>query len=314
MDKKEFTIPVFDPRALESNLYRARGEVFQPHIHDFSMIFHINRIEDFLQMIGIPTEEDRHPYRLTVFQFMFLTAGRCIRSKGLRRYEFGSDTFFIVPPYEITSMEFISDDARGFFCYFLPDLLLVDHVPIDLISDLPFQNFNSNPAIPVSGDTVDLLVTLLTRLETEYKKGKKCRQEVLRAYLQALSAELTPFVPKNTAPSADEDYYIADQFRKALAQHIYEYRKTGDYARLLRIPIRRLNQCVKNISGKGANELIQDMILLESKVLLKQTSLSISEITYKLGQNHISNFVRFFKAKTGMSPGEYRNSLKKETV
>ncbi len=80
--------------------------------------------------------------------------------------------------------------------------------------------------------------------------------------------------------------------------------------RMLKITSGRLNKCVKNITGKRVNELIQDMILLESKVLLKQTSLSISEITYKLGQKHVSNFVRLFKLKTGMSPGEYRSTLK----
>jgi AraC-like DNA-binding protein len=55
-----------------------------------------------------------------------------------------------------------------------------------------------------------------------------------------------------------------------------------------------------------------DPRMLESKVLLKQTSLSISEISYKLGQFHVSNFVRLFKSKTGISPGEYRSSANDE--
>jgi AraC family transcriptional regulator, transcriptional activator of pobA len=309
MDKQEFIIPTFDPGMLESKLFRSGGDVFQPFIHTFSMVFHINRIEDYIRKVKVPSETDLHPYRLTVFQFMFLTEGRCIRSKGLSAYEFGKGTFFLVSPYEISTNEFMSEDARGFYCYFDLDLLSFDYKLKDLLSDFPFLNFNGNSVITVDGDSIDLILNLIIRLETEYKKEKECRSEVLKAYLMALFVELSPFVKSNPNASGDIDYRITEQFRKALAQHIYVNRKTEEYARMLKISPDRLNRCVKNITGKRASELIQDMILLESKVLLKQTSLSVSEITYKLGQNHISNFVRFFKSKTGMSPGEYRSSI-----
>lgn len=49
------------------------------------------------------------------------------------------------------------------------------------------------------------------------------------------------------------------------------------------------------------------MLLLEAKVLLKQTNLNISEIAFKIGKNEISDFARFFKVKTGMRTSEYRD-------
>ncbi|NSW93512.1 MAG: hypothetical protein HPY62_02255 [Bacteroidales bacterium] len=52
--------------------------------------------------------------------------------------------------------------------------------------------------------------------------------------------------------------------------------------------------------------------MLESKVLLKQTSFSISEILFSLSQIHESNFVRFFKSKPGISPGEYRKITRRK--
>ena len=55
------------------------------------------------------------------------------------------------------------------------------------------------------------------------------------------------------------------------------------------------------------------MLLLEAKVLLKQTSLSISEITFQIGRNEIADFTRFFKTKTGMNPGEYRKMVNPES-
>jgi AraC-like DNA-binding protein len=48
------------------------------------------------------------------------------------------------------------------------------------------------------------------------------------------------------------------------------------------------------------------MILLEAKVLLAQTDLSVSEIAYQIGKQDPSNFGRFFRTKMGITPKEYR--------
>ena len=73
-----------------------------------------------------------------------------------------------------------------------------------------------------------------------------------------------------------------------------------------------MNKCVKSVTGQSAHDLLSEMILLEATVLLKQTSQSVSEIAYHVGRNEISDFVRFFKSKTGMSPGEYRKMANPE--
>ena len=52
--------------------------------------------------------------------------------------------------------------------------------------------------------------------------------------------------------------------------------------------------------------MINEMLLLEVKVLLKQTNLNVTEIAYKVGKNEASDFVRFIKKQTGIRPSEYR--------
>jgi AraC family transcriptional regulator, transcriptional activator of pobA len=50
------------------------------------------------------------------------------------------------------------------------------------------------------------------------------------------------------------------------------------------------------------------MRILESKVLLKQTDKSISEIADAIGKEDPSDFSRFFKLKTGQTPNQYRKA------
>jgi AraC family transcriptional regulator, transcriptional activator of pobA len=45
------------------------------------------------------------------------------------------------------------------------------------------------------------------------------------------------------------------------------------------------NRSVKTVKGKTAHEILTDMVILEAKVMLRQTDLSIAEITFKLAEN-----------------------------
>jgi AraC-like DNA-binding protein len=46
-------------------------------------------------------------------------------------------------------------------------------------------------------------------------------------------------------------------------------------------------------------------VILEAKTLLKYSNLQISEIAVKLSDQTPSNFARFFKTQTGITPKEY---------
>ncbi|MDH4460543.1 MAG: helix-turn-helix transcriptional regulator [Flectobacillus sp.] len=307
--KNSSTIPLIDAHSLESDLYQYQGEMplssFTTTAHH---VFHINRIEDYLRMIQFPLASDLQPRRITVFNFFFLSKGISRRSKGLDTYDFGDNTFFFVPAYQITTHEFISDDVEGFYCHFNLELLTTDYKLKDLLSEFPFLDFNSHPLVTVSSETKTFIKPLLERLLVEYKKGKNCNFDILRTYLITLFTELKPFIEKQQAVSSNAASIITEQYKKALSQYIYQKQKITEYAELLSISPNHLNKSVKKATGKSAHDVLNEMLLLEAKVLLKQTSMTISEISYKIGKNEISDFARFFKNQTGTTPTEYRNA------
>jgi AraC family transcriptional regulator, transcriptional activator of pobA len=303
---KEHLIQTFNPNELEMDLFN--GGVHLPSfIAPAHHIFHINRIEDYIRLVKFPMKSDLIPRRITLFNFFFMTNGRSIRSKGLNKYEFGANTFFFIPAYEITTHEVISSDAEGFYCHFSLDLLTSDYRLKDLLSDFPFLNFNCYPLVSVDEAAKEALLPLLLRLEKEYKKGENCRYEVLRVYLITLFTELNQFVAPPQYKASNAASILTEQYKNALSQHIYQKQKITDYAEILNVTPNHLNKCVKSALGKSAHDLLSEMLILEAKVLLKQTNMTISEIAYKIGRNEISDFARFFKAQTGMKPTDYRN-------
>lgn len=303
---KDSLIQTFNPYELEADLFN--GGVHLPSfIAPAHHIFHINRIEDYIHLVKFPMKSDLVPRRITLFNFFFMTNGKSIRSKGLNKYEFEANTFFFIPAYEITTHEVISSDAAGFYCHFSLDLLTSDYRLKDLLSDFSFLNFNCYPLVNIDEVAKEVILPLLFRLEKEYKKGTECRYEILRAYLIALFTELNQFVAPPQYVATNAALVLTELFKNALAQHIYQKHKISDYAEILSVTPNHLNKCVKSSTGKSAHDLLSEMLILEAKVLLKQTNMTVSEIAYKIGRNEISDFARFFKAQTGMKPSEYRN-------
>lgn len=266
-----------------------------------SNLFHINRIEATKAHLKFPLP----PHRKTVFDFVFLTQGTSLRSKGLDWYEFATNTFFFLPAYQISSHEFYSPDAKGFYCHFDTEILTQNLVQPHFLNQFSFLQFIGNPLVNVDQPTVDRLLPILQRLEQE-NACEKPNYTLVSAYLAALFLELQPFYHASQKVKENAAFRITQQYKNALAQHIYEKQSVSDYAQLLAVTADYLNKCVKASTGKPALDLLRDMMLMEVKALLKQTSLSISEIAFKIGKEDPSDFTRFFRSKTGLTPSQYR--------
>ncbi len=298
-------IPIIDTTQLESELYQGGVtlSLFTANAHQY---FHINRVEDYFRMVEFPLPSDLQPRRMTVYNFFFLTKGVSTRSKGLDTYEFGENTFFFVPAHQITTHKFIRKDVEGFYCHFNLELLTDKTNLNNFLNEFPFLEFNSYPLVKIDTQTKEFVLPLLERLLVEYKVDKKNTFDIFRTYLLALFTELKPFVESSTPVSSNAATTITEQYKKALSKYAHEKNKITDYADLLFVSPNHLNKCVKKTLGKSAFDLLNDMLLLEAKVLLKQTTMNVTEISYKIGKNSLSDFTRFFKSKTGLSPSEFR--------
>lgn len=83
-------------------------------------------------------------------------------------------------------------------------------------------------------------------------------------------------------------------------------RTASDFAKQLNVHVNHLNRAVKEITGKTTTEIIGERILQESKILLRQTNLAVSEIAFILGFSEATRFNNFFKKQTGETPTKFR--------
>ena len=101
---------------------------------------------------------------------------------------------------------------------------------------------------------------------------------------------------------------LLNEFRKIVNNRFNSLRTTKDYAHELNITPNYLNALCQEFFLKTVSEIIQERVILEAKRMLMHTSLSISEIAYKLGFKDSSYFGRYFKKVVGMTPKSFRDS------
>jgi AraC family transcriptional activator of pobA len=264
-------------------------------------LFHINRLEDFRDKIKFPLP----PHRKTVYDFIFLTQGESKRSKGLNEYTFGADTFFFLPANQITTHQSMSEDACGFFCHFDVQIFRLGGLQMPL-ENFSFLQFLANPLLKIPKIVQKPILNILERLKELYQEDQKGDFGLIATYLLALLIEVKKFVPDEKKLPKNSAVLVTQQYKNALMQYIYQKQYVLDYADLLNVTPNHLNKCVKTTTDKTAQDMLNEMLILEAKSLLKYSNLQIAEIAVKLCNQTPSNFARFFKSQTGISPKEYQ--------
>jgi AraC-like DNA-binding protein len=95
-------------------------------------------------------------------------------------------------------------------------------------------------------------------------------------------------------------------FDALLQKHYLENKEVAFYAQKLNLTPNHMSETIKLLTGKSAKKRIEEALIFEAKSLLRQTDMSIKEITYWLGFEDDSYFVKFFKQAVEMTPNAYR--------
>jgi AraC-like DNA-binding protein len=84
-------------------------------------------------------------------------------------------------------------------------------------------------------------------------------------------------------------------------------RSASDFAKQLNVDVNHLNRAVKNTTEKITSQIIAERILQESKILLKHSAWTVSDIAYALGFTEVNHFNNFFKKHAQLSPLKFRS-------
>jgi AraC family transcriptional activator of pobA len=148
---------------------------------------------------------------------------------------------------------------------------------------------------------------------TEDKSPGPFQTEMLHALINALfyqAANLHLLRKSSAERSASRPAQIVQQY-KGLIKNL---RRPAEYAALLHISVRHLNDTVRAQTGYSATNLLQQEVIGEAKRQLRYTTKMVKEIAFNLGYGDYKYFIRLFTKIVGQSPSGFRKNTKSANI
>jgi len=144
--------------------------------------------------------------------------------------------------------------------------------------------------------------------------GLEYKEHIAAHYLSILTLMVYQYLKieqQNNQPadSMSRKEQIFSRFIYYLKNNYTKERKVTFYADKLCLSPKYMSSVIWQVSGKYATEWIDDYVVLESKSLLRNKTMSIKEVCNRMNFPNQSFFAKFFKQHTGMTPREYRMSV-----
>jgi AraC-like DNA-binding protein len=178
--------------------------------------------------------------------------------------------------------------------------------------EFPFFDMDAEHIINISIAETELIQQVFKDIISEYARFSPEKIFILRNYIYILLLRIRDIYrphAKKISDSATRSMKITSQFKHLVEKHFITMRSIQQYAKLLHITPKHLSEVIKEHTGKTPRELINDMLLLESKVLLGSSDKTATEIAYTLGFKDLSHFSHFIKKQAGCTPLELRKKL-----
>ena len=140
----------------------------------------------------------------------------------------------------------------------------------------------------------------------ESKEESKYRLEIIQSIFYALILEILAEYEKvfevGDSTSDIKANNLSDRFFRLLATNYKTNRSVKFYADKLNLTPKYLSTAIKRVTGRPILDWIHEAILIDAKMLLRTTDMTVQEISEQLNFSSPSAFVQFFKKHTGKTP------------
>lgn len=163
------------------------------------------------------------------------------------------------------------------------------------------------PVNRLNNDDLASIETLFRLMNQESLHAEDDYKQLITTLFVRLSMALIAraFQEVNSA-GRNSDNLLFERFYNLVVSRYTDRTTTKEYAQALAVSTRSLSRCTRRILGLTPIEIHNRRLLAEVCSLLRHTTLPIAEILILLRRDTASNFTRFFKDNTGLSPSEYR--------
>lgn len=267
-------------------------------------VFFIRKIKKNFDAASINEQPHRHGF----YEFLYIRSGKGEHEIDGVTYELKAHTFHIISKGQVHQFLF-AKDIEGYLIRFQDNILPA------VLSNKEGYYYNILHQISQHHDLMvkevdrPLVHLLLARMlqEFEIQSAKILDLSLIQHLLYPL---LILMHRSSTFLIEQQDFQQNQytQFTNLLEEEYKHYHFLDFYAQEMGLTKRQLSTICQEKTGKTAKQLVNERIITEAKRLLKYTSLSLKEISDRLGFKNLAYFCRRFKKGTGKTPTQYKNN------
>lgn len=248
------------------------------------------------------------PYRADYYCMILVKKGSIGFTMMDQMYDITAGDMIFCPKEETFWMDHLSADYEAKYIFF----------SLDFISETGFNSidvlkiFTSDPAIFIKNEPdlfrkVEFHIEQLKDLNST-EKSNYYFKEMIWHYFSLLIYEINNHLKnaeKIKSISHREDEITTDFF-VLVREHFKEQHNVQFYADQLCIGRKYLTSVINKTLHRSPKEIINEVLILEAKLLLKNSRSNITEVAAQLRFPDQATFSKFFKRHAGKSPQDYK--------
>ena len=251
------------------------------------------------------------PHRISYCGILFTMEGEGFHLVDFKRYPYKKGTVVFLSKEQVHAFE-RNEQRDAYLLTFTEEFLEKSSFGPNLVRLLTLFNFHLyHPVLQLDKEQFEILLQLVMRMKREYEMpDDDFSQEIIQSALKVFLFLSERILRRNRKESTRHFYHDEFvQFQILVKAHIVHSNQVQFYAEKMGISTKKLNRITQTIVNQTAKDYLIDMLVLEIKRLLTNTSLSVKEISYETGFDVPTNFVKFFKKNAGLTPMVFRKQF-----
>jgi len=286
-------------------------------IYDISSISEAGQSDILVSRFAEYAQAHHHlhyPHRHNFYHIVLFTKGGGAHAIDFESFDVRPYQIYFMIPGQVHSWDF-EGEVDGYVINFSTSFFQSFLLRPDYLDNFVFFNGSlSQAVIDIPPAKQQHVGCVFEQILLEATNQERFGNDLLRTLLLQIFIVVSRTITEQDVPVVSTyNQVLLRNFRLLIDKHFNVLRLPREYAELLYITPNHLNALCNDTLGFSAGELIRKRVILESKRLLVNLNLSVSEIADQLNFSDNSYFSKFFKKYTGVSPEEFRkNIFKKE--
>ena len=254
-----------------------------------------------------------------VFNFYSIWQEKNVESKlryGQNYFDFDEGSMIFLSPGQVVSSGSHKQTAYGWGLVFHPDFIRT-YPLAKAIKLYGFFSYAVNEALHLSESEEKILDGIRENITNEYQSRiDDFSQDVMVSQIELMLHYCDRFYHRQFLTRKSLNHDLLTKFEMNVTEY-FNGRKVNEMglptvqylAATLNLSPGYLSDMLRTLTGQSAQQHIHNMLIDKAKELISTTSLSVSEIAYRLGFEHANSFSKLFKNKTKLSPLAFRQSF-----